>query len=363
MLVGLAGERTRRWITVGTLFKGKPRAHKFQAYWTLAPPGCAMAETHRTKKKNIGTSAGRLPLIDPFRVLSWNILSTVHTHHNSESHQSGRADGLETEEQQLARHTRVAGRLRAEVADVLLLQEVDKYFLPSDWSGGMLPCGVGLPGYVAFRNYQPEVGEGTAVLLRKGVFERSELATVRLRGHALRKKTGLVAFAQRVGSPRQRLGLASIHLAYGMPEQHMNMLRAVLFALTHGQAWTPRVHGAQLTDEDFAGVTTPAAQAAIIAGDFNTRDGPLARLESYLAEHGFVRLPLAENVPTALDSNMAYQVDKVIDHIFVRGLDPLALSEVGLLPRGGRGPYGEDAVDLDGSDHAWLSCAVSSPNL
>lgn len=311
-------------------------------------------------KRTTQSAAG----LEPFRLLSWNILASVHTHHNRTAHQSGRADGLETDGQRSARHQRIASRLRAEVADILLLQEVDITFLPSEWTQGVLPCGIGLPNYLPYRMYLPDKKEGTAVLLRTGVFERAPLAPVRITGKQLLKKTGLVVFAQRTGFPNQRVGVASVHLKFGVPEQHMHMLRAVLYALAHGQAWQPSALREHLEDQDFAMVDPPVAPAAVIAGDFNTcdRDG-LEAYVTYLNQHGFRRVPQTDGASTALGSDMAYAQNKVIDYIFVRGLVPLSPAQVGALPHGGRGPYGVDAVDLDGSDHAWLACGFCSPGL
>ena len=84
----------------------------------------------------------------------------------------------QSEEQRCRRYSAVARRIMAELPDAVLLQEVDEWFIPMDWSGGLLPCGGRIDGYTAHRSFSPTTGgvrEGVAILLRNGVFERAQV--------------------------------------------------------------------------------------------------------------------------------------------------------------------------------------------
>lgn len=157
-------------------------------------------------------------------------------------------------------------------------------------------------------------------------------------------KTACVTFVRQRGHPAlQVVGVASVHLRFGEAQQNQSMLRSVVAAL------------------DRAG---PAA-GAVLAGDFNADVGtPLfVAADDFLRAEGFVRLCLAEGqvAPTALTATFVYSPSKTIDFVYVRRLAAVAPLQVGPLPEGGRGPYGPDAVDLDGSDHAWLLATLAQP--
>jgi hypothetical protein len=57
----------------------------------------------------------------PFRVMTWNILASVHTHHNCAAH-GGALKSRESEAQRTQRHMSVVSRLMNELPDVALLQ-------------------------------------------------------------------------------------------------------------------------------------------------------------------------------------------------------------------------------------------------
>jgi len=83
-----------------------------------------------------------------FRVLSWNILAHIHTHHNTCGH-GGPPGSLETPGQRDARHRQIAHTLMQIQPDIIILQEVDTTFMPLEWQPtDPLPCGERLTGYV-----------------------------------------------------------------------------------------------------------------------------------------------------------------------------------------------------------------------
>jgi hypothetical protein len=57
----------------------------------------------------------------PFRVMTWNILASVHTHWNSAAH-GGAHKTTESAAQRTRRHLSVVSRLMTELPDVALLQ-------------------------------------------------------------------------------------------------------------------------------------------------------------------------------------------------------------------------------------------------
>ena len=105
--------------------------------------------------------------------------------------------------------------------------QVDKYFLPPDvdLQQDPLPCGVGLSQYTPFRVYAySHTNEGTAVLLKRGVFEvdpdaPSPAEASVAESTASGKKTATVVWARRVGQPDARVAVVSVHLKGGPPGQ------------------------------------------------------------------------------------------------------------------------------------------------
>lgn len=118
--------------------------------------------------------------LEPFRVMTWNVLASQYTHYSSQAH-GGLPKSLESAAQQTSRHISIATRIISEIPDVVLLQEVDASFLPVDWQGGFLPCGVSLEGYTPYRSYSNSsrgVPEGVAILLRKDSWKRDQVLTL-----------------------------------------------------------------------------------------------------------------------------------------------------------------------------------------
>merc|ERR1740124_1984165 len=123
---------------------------------------------------------------DKFRVVTWNVLGHIHTHWNGAAHLNTKEDSSpvtahdtqdkpaqalneirdesrprESSPQRRPRHTEALTQLQP---DVILLQEVDPHFMPSEedyHAGTPFP----LPGYTPHRSSSVR-GEGTAVLLR-----------------------------------------------------------------------------------------------------------------------------------------------------------------------------------------------------
>merc|ERR1719362_895210 len=99
-----------------------------------------------------GSGNSAMNQIMPFRVMTWNVLAHVLTHWDHRFH-GGIEKSLETETQRRTRHRAVVNAVMRELPDVVLLQEVDEFFMPPDWQCGLLPCGLSLPGYEAFKSY------------------------------------------------------------------------------------------------------------------------------------------------------------------------------------------------------------------
>lgn len=71
----------------------------------------------------VSTSMGAAGLnsLPPFRVMTWNILASVHTHWSSAAH-GGALKSTESDAQRTQRHLSVVSRLMNELPDVALLQ-------------------------------------------------------------------------------------------------------------------------------------------------------------------------------------------------------------------------------------------------
>ena len=141
---------------------------------------------------------------EPFRLFTWNILASVHTHWNSSA--TGAAEGsVESAAQAAARHRAVVRRIIEECPDVCILQEVDTHFMPLEWQGGMLPCGLSLTGFTPHRSFSKTASgaaEGVAILLRDGVWMRDrEFPKARLvKERRTGWKSGLVLHARQVAT-------------------------------------------------------------------------------------------------------------------------------------------------------------------
>ena len=140
------------------------------------------------------------------------------------------------------------------------MQEVDQHFMPIDWEGGMLPCGVVLDGYTVIKSYgltggKEPVNEGAVILLRKAVWEVdpgrgiAAFGKSKLRG----RKAGLTVHARRCHDHAQKCAFVSVHLPFdnnasstSASKEKLTVLRNQLDACTY-------------------------SSPVILSGDFNTK--------------------------------------------------------------------------------------------
>jgi len=285
-------------------------------------------------------------LIEPFRVMTWNILASVHTHWNSDAH-GGASRTCETVDQRHNRHIQIVAAIHRLQPDVVLLQEVDTLFLPLAWKHGQrLPCGSYLHGYTVHQSYSPlKTGvsipqEGVAILTRNGVWEtdpslkKTCLEKTRDRGW----KCSLVLHARRCHDHSQRACFVSVHLQWGAPSAQANLLRDALKA---------------------ADSTVPI----VLGGDFNitarelkvVHDAHRPSVDAQLAARGLRRMPSHPGQSTGLTGEMGLRPSNAIDHLYCsRSLKPaIKWCSVGPLAPPGQGPWTSKGAN-DGSDHEWV---------
>jgi hypothetical protein len=160
-------------------------------------------------------------VLEPFRVMSWNVLASVHTHYVKTIH---KGDRCESSEWRCRRHKANIRRIVKESPDVVLLQEVDAWLIPEGWEGGVLPCGLPLDGYSVVQSYGPTgsdskgPAEGVVILLRKGVWELDPDAdeAVAKFGKTKRRgqKCGLTVHARRSHDHTQKCAFSTVHLQF-----------------------------------------------------------------------------------------------------------------------------------------------------
>jgi endonuclease/exonuclease/phosphatase family metal-dependent hydrolase len=233
----------------------------------------------------------------------------------------------------------IAQTLRRLKPDAALLQEVDSYFMASDWSSSdPLPCGERLPGYTAHASYSDKQ-EGCVVLLRDEALVHSSVKRFPATGDQ-GWKTAVVVHARRAGAPAeaQPIALASVHLAFGSNEaKKAARLASVVASCLPGAA-------------------------CVLAGDFNTWAGPaLAAIEAPLAARGLVRMATPAGLATGLQGDLSWNPRHVIDHVYIAQGSSRLLTmkppEVSALPRThDQGPWGRPPHD--GSDHAWIGVEI-----
>lgn len=276
----------------------------------------------------------------PFRVMTWNVLAHVHTHWDSAFH-GGRFKTVETKEQRLARHVAIADAIMRELPDVVLLQEVDEFFMPEDWQGGRLPCGRTLSGYCVHRSYSRTTSgpmEGVVVLLRAGVWEvHPEYAPVLLPRIPERGwKCGIAVPARRCGGSEQPCCFVSVHLQWGNPTGQLRML------------------------EDALAFEGAESCHIVLGGDFNTQPGSeLLPLSDFLSSR---QLGMVPHAPNALTCTGGEKEPELIDYLFCSNSFAVLGSQTcvaGPLPPRDRGAW-SDAAAHDGSDHAWLIATLGS---
>uniref|UniRef100_A0A6U3SG91 Endonuclease/exonuclease/phosphatase domain-containing protein n=1 Tax=Ditylum brightwellii TaxID=49249 RepID=A0A6U3SG91_9STRA len=293
-----------------------------------------------------GETNGKTDLL-PFRAMTWNVLASAHTKWNT-AH-GGERMAEESECQRNNRHTIVANTINREMPDVVMLQEVDVRFLPSDWEGGPLPCGVELRGYKAYRSYaltRSGVMEGVAILLRRGVWELDtslpQEAWCRRLGKCQRRgrKAGIVLHARRCHDHSQRCAFASVHLKWGELEPKLAMIADVL-------------DEAQIAQKEIS--ESGERLTIVLGGDFNTRGSYMKPIDDLIEERGLSRCP-TPNLPTCMGSQ-----EEQIDFIYCSknlGCPAGSLCRIGNLPKPGKGPWGDEPGD--GSDHAWVQATITS---
>ena len=278
-----------------------------------------------------------------FTVLSWNILASIHTHHDAARHMNepaveavigakrsrvsqGRPRALlESAEQRKVRHVQIVHTLRRLSPDIALLQEVDSFFMPRTWqpAQGPLPCGEMLEGFTPYRSYS-EREEGTVVLLKDATIQRDRSVPVgylpATEAHGW--KTGVTLHA-RWREHDVSIAVASVHLRWGSPEHQQALLCSAV-----------REHTAN----------TPF----LIGGDFNVATHQLgATIHPLLEGAGLRRVETPDGVATGMHSQAC------IDHIYSSPqLRPEEVA-VGPLAPQERGPWGPPEAH-DGSDHAWV---------
>eukprot|EP01001_Neometanema_parovale_P008287 NODE_456_length_2452_cov_51.215114_g433_i0.p1 GENE.NODE_456_length_2452_cov_51.215114_g433_i0~~NODE_456_length_2452_cov_51.215114_g433_i0.p1 ORF type:complete len:758 (+),score=70.69 NODE_456_length_2452_cov_51.215114_g433_i0:57-2330(+) len=272
------------------------------------------------------------------KVMSWNILAHVFTHHQKHIHGG---TYLESAVQRSGRHKAIAHAIVKAKADVILLQEVDDTFLPSDWSGGPLPCGVDLRGYTAFRCYSGNsyIQEGVCILLREGWERDPSRPVTRIKANeATGGKNGVTLLARHRDYPAIRCWLSSVHLKWGPNDAPTRQY---------------------LLDQALCPTVINSVDPAVLAGDFNTTLLDIEHLETVLKRHpDMKRLPTPPHAATALAGNLAAVPGHVIDYLYTTLDIEKAKCDVGPLNTSGRGPYELDTntgtIVGDGSDHAWI---------
>ena len=286
-------------------------------------------------------------------MVTWNVLAHINTQWSYPLKkgplQGGK--GLETEEQRTSRHLAIVQRLAELRPDIVLLQEVDEYFMPLDWAGGQLPCGATIEGYVPFRSTTTERhAEGTAVLLRSATVQRNPaIEPVRLAPSAENDgKTGVVVHACPHGTS-ETLAVASVHLPHGNPRQAAAMLTTAVTARVERRVAIdcPPASGGVI---DAHGLAPKVAM--VLGGDFSATPAELAEgaIDGPLLGAGLTRV--AADAPT-----FSYE-ERTVDHLYIAGVHQHGAPRVGTLPPLPLGPWTEGGGH-DGSDHAWVCTRLS----
>jgi endonuclease/exonuclease/phosphatase family metal-dependent hydrolase len=267
----------------------------------------------------------------PFKVLTWNVLASVHTHWDSDVHNSGSA--LESDDQRVSRHQAIVKRILLLQPDVVLLQEADDSFIPYNWECGLLPCGYELTGYRPFISYTTtkSVLEGTVILLKEDVWEINESFPIWKieKSHKSGWKNGIGLCAQMCHDPSQVCCFMSVHLRWGDENAKLGMLNSVLSRL-------------------------PVNMPALLAGDFNTECDHLEPLERVLQSCGLHRISFPPGSTGTCKDHASPEY--VIDHMYCTQHLMKISTSLGSIAPPPLGPWTEGS---DGSDHTWLLAEVS----
>lgn len=238
----------------------------------------------------------------PLKVVCWNVLAHMHTHHNSRSHGGV---SCETAAQRQCRHVLIAQELNRLDPDVAFLQEVDPTFMPVNWqptNGTALPCGVELlPGHTLHRPLHPGERDTVAILVRDSiVLVDVEHPPVFVECNG--KTGGVVHLRHRVaahgdGGTKQgstpTIAVASVHLRSGEPEEKQRLLRKLVDCFAPGCA-------------------------RIIGGDFNTSTQQLEKegIHAELSDAGVTRTPTPADCRT-IHTTRQHAAARAIDHLYV----------------------------------------------
>eukprot|EP00667_Euglena_gracilis_P004575 EG_transcript_4601 len=302
--------------------------------------------------KPAAPAGGRPP--PPFRFMSWNIYAHSHTNWAKFAHDNG---NLESRTQMVQRHTLIVKAISEGFPDIVALQEVDTSFMGPNWDPQRepLPCGQRLTQYVPYQDYSyAGVAEGTAILLKRGVYELDPDAPHPRDASVYGctdtgGKSATVLWARRVGVPNSTVAVVSVHLKGCPPPEWKEGHTERRFLLREVSRSLHRY---------------PAP--VVLAGDFNVRSGEfLDRLCKLLyKELGILKMSSPKNVPTSLMSDFRYDTMHRIDYIYLSPeLKPHEKKPLmGKLPGDGdryddRGPFGIDKGN--GSDHRWLMAILT----
>jgi endonuclease/exonuclease/phosphatase family metal-dependent hydrolase len=255
------------------------------------------------------------------------------------------------------RYQQVVRTLQQLAPDVMLLQEVDSYFMPEGWQSadGALPCGATLDGYTAHQSYTPKStggSAGTVVLLRDAAWSTDRnhppVAVAATEAHG--GKTAMVVHARhRDPATESSVTFASVHLRWGSPVHARSLLSSVISAVGE------RSH-------------------VVLGGDFNVKTDALTSdgISAVAEAAGLAKVLTSVDTPTQLDGlNQA----TTIDHVYATGgaFELADHVQVGRLPApvaidgGVGGPWTEatastaDGGGGHGSDHAWIKVAFRFP--
>eukprot|EP00756_Hemistasia_phaeocysticola_P025983 Hpha_TRINITY_DN16035_c4_g1::TRINITY_DN16035_c4_g1_i1::g.120390::m.120390 len=269
------------------------------------------------------------------RIVTWNILAHRHTHYDWREH-GGKEGEVESEAQTKERHRRISAAIAGLNPDVLLLQEVDTSLVPleeatpSEGVRRAVRAEI-LPGYDWYLSLSNR-GEGTAIVLREGVFEEvSHKGVPHDPGHGWKTAASVRAKLKCSGDGVE---FSSVHLPWGGDKEEM---KRTLISKTL----------------DLHPRSDARPRFRVFGGDFNTFAEELPPFSQILNGGDLHRIPTPADRCSARGQG---PMDRgPIDHLFVSPDIRDALStppSLGALPQGEKGAWGDG--EHDGSDHTWI---------
>ena len=312
-------------------------------------------------------------------VMSWNVLAAVHTHHNkgppkcTQGHQGHLEELHENGAQTRARYTMASTAIMQSDADVVLLQEVDVFFMQKTHNplidavrdaysiavhtiGGLSPSG---------SRSQSTTGmhAGTAVLVRKNdetlkILPGSAFRVVAPRsnndryGGISKSACGVLVLREAPTGPSDAavrpVAVVSLHAAGYTPNKAKAMFKDITHQLLH------TLHRLRLT-----GRTT----SVVIGGDFNATLDAMRSWRNNASVLNVMNPVSFGNKPTSMNADFSGAV--AIDHIFASKGAKLA-GKRARLEGAPRSPYaptrlGVPATVQDASDHVRIAVTFSLP--